>query len=136
MVLEDLFMLGYLITELNRFQYVSVNNQSSVLKGINVGVPQGSILGPLVFLIYVNVLSLSSAKFKFVLFADYTGIVTMGKNIKHVSEIANHELIFISKWYANIKLVLNVIKTQCVYFELSNTNSMTNHPSLSYVQCV
>ena len=85
---------------------MSVNNQSSDLKSINVGLPQGSILDPLLFLIYINNLPLSFAKSKFVLFADNTGIVITGKNIKHVPETAYHELILISKWDANNKLVL------------------------------
>ena len=89
--------------------------------------PRGSILSLLLFLIYINDLPLSSAKSKFVLFADDTGLAIMGKNIKHVSETANHELILNSKWYVNNKLVLNLNKTQCVHFELSNANSMTNH---------
>ena len=58
---------------------MSVNNHSSDLKSINVDVPQGSILGPLLFLIYINELPLSSAISKFVLFADDTGIVIKGK---------------------------------------------------------
>ena len=98
----------------NRFQYVSVNNQSSDLKSIKAGVPQGSILDPLLFLIYINDLPLSSVKSKFVLFADNTGIVITSKNIKHVFETANHELILISKWYVNNKLVILSYQTLIV----------------------
>ena len=54
----------------DRSQYVMLNNFSSSVNTINTGVPQGSILGPLLFLIFINDIVNCSRKFKFVLYAD------------------------------------------------------------------
>ena len=59
----------------NRQQFVSIDNVESSLLNIKCGVPQGSILGPLLFLIYINDIVNSSTVLAFVLFADDTNIV-------------------------------------------------------------
>ena len=56
----------------DRTQYVEVNNESSSLQTILTGVPQGSILGPLLFLIYMNDIPNASNLFTFILYADDT----------------------------------------------------------------
>ena len=58
----------------NRQQYVTFNGIDSTFKNIECGVPQGSILGPLLFLLYVNDISNTSALLSFILFADDTNI--------------------------------------------------------------
>ena len=58
----------------NRKQYVLVNGKDSCYLSVSCGVPQGSILGPLLFLLYINDLSLSSSKLTFYLLADDTNI--------------------------------------------------------------
>ena len=64
----------------DRKQYVYFNGQSSELKEISCGVPQGSVLGPLLFLIYINDLPNISKILKFYLFADDTNIYYEAKN--------------------------------------------------------
>ena len=74
----------------NRTQYVSNNNIASDRMNIACGVPQCSILGPIIFLPYINDLCSTSKILKFVLFADDTNILCTGKNKKEV--ILNYEL--------------------------------------------
>ena len=61
----------------NRKQYVEIEDTKSKMLDISTGVPQGSILGPLLFIIYVNDFALSSEKFKFVMYADDTTLTSM-----------------------------------------------------------
>ena len=56
----------------NRQQYVEIENTKSTTETITTGVPQGSILGPLLFLIYINDLALASTKFSPIMYADDT----------------------------------------------------------------
>ena len=60
----------------NRKQYVEIEDTKSKMLDISTGVPQGSILGPLLFIIYVNDFALSSDKFKFVMYADDTTLTS------------------------------------------------------------
>ena len=70
----------------DRQQYVTVDNYNSQYKSINVGVPQGSVLGPLLFLIYVNDLSSVSEILNPITFADDTNLFLTGSNIHEMSE--------------------------------------------------
>lgn len=75
-----------------RFQYVSVNGHNSNLQPITCGVPQGSVLGHLLFLIYLNDLPNSSEKLLFHLFADDTNIYFSSKNFDLIQTTLNEEL--------------------------------------------
>ena len=97
-----------------RFQYVQFNDSCSSKKNIKTGVPQGSILGPLLFLIYINDLPEISRHIKMVMYADDT---TLYCNLGDLSEdIINTELTKVSEWLAANKLSLNVKKTKCMVF--------------------
>ena len=72
----------------DRQQYVKINNTSSNLKPVTCGVPQGSVLGPLFFIIYINDLANSSKNGLFRIFADDTGIFFSNPNIDILVEIA------------------------------------------------
>jgi hypothetical protein len=74
----------------NRKQFVSFNGKSSSLLEILLGVPQGSILGPILFLIYINDLPLSTL-LKSLLFADDTALLASGSNIETLTEFVNNE---------------------------------------------
>jgi hypothetical protein len=71
------------------------------------GVPQGSILGPLLFLIYINDIYNSSEKLKFYLFADDTNLIYADKNLKSLEIVVNTELSKIHNWLIANKLSLN-----------------------------
>ena len=77
---------------LNKYQYVNYTNTSSDLKLITCGIPQGSILGPLLFLLCINdIASLSSILFS-ILFADVTTLFYSSKNLQKISDVINNEL--------------------------------------------
>ena len=74
-----------------REQFVNVNGHNSLFLPVTCGVPQGSILGPLSFLLYVNDLPNTSSLLTFHLFADDTNIYFSSKNLSHVEANLNNE---------------------------------------------
>ena len=106
----------------NRKQYVSVNGSNSNLLPINCGVPQGSVLGPLLFLIYINDLPNPSKKLTFYLFADDTNIYYESKDLSDLFRIVNEELRLVKKWLDSDKLSLNIDKTNYIIFHSSSIN--------------
>ena len=100
----------------NRKQYVTYNGISSLTKTVKCGVPQGSILGPLLFLIYINDLcSVCTHTFP-ILFADDTNLFSSGKEIEALEANINSELSHISAWLKVNKLSLNIKKTHYMIF--------------------
>ena len=81
----------------NRYQRVVLNAQASSWADVKAGVPQGSILGPLFFLIYINDLS-ENLKSTVKLFAEETSIFHVVKDPNTSAEILNHDLTRISEW--------------------------------------
>ena len=100
----------------DRKQYVFYNGVSSDIKTINCGVPQGSVLGPLLFLIYINDLPNISDKLQFFLFADDTNIYYESKDLKILEKTVNEELKKLSLWLNINRLALNIGKTNFVIF--------------------
>ena len=100
----------------DRKQYVFYNGVSSEIKTITCGVPQGSVLGPLLFLLYINDLPNISEKLDFYLFADDTNIYFESKNLKFLEKTVNEELKKLSTWLNVNRLALNVSKTNFVIF--------------------
>ena len=100
----------------NRKQYIAYNNKSTSFKDITCGVPQGSILGPLLFLIYVNDLPNVSNMLDPIMFADDTNLFFSSSNIKTLFATVNHELEKISLWFIANRLSLNVKKTKYTLF--------------------
>ena len=95
----------------NRKQYTIVNNVSSNIASIKYGVPQGSVLGPLLFLIYVNDISTVIPDNSLKLFADDTNLFLFGKNLSELEQRANCCLEKMDIWFKSNKLSLNVDKT-------------------------
>ena len=99
-----------------RKQYVIYNNHRSEHKNITCGVPQGSILGPLLFLLYINDISNVSSILFSILFADDTNSLASGSNLDQLTETVNEELEKIVVWLAANKLSLNIKKTHFMVF--------------------
>ena len=89
-------------------------------KKINCGVPQGYIIGALLFLIYINDLSTVSEACMSILFADDTNMFLTGKNLKTMATVINEELIRVQEWLHCSKLTLNVLKTHYIIFTSRN----------------
>ena len=83
---------------------------------ISCGVPQGSVLGPLLFVIYINDIHISSAKLSFYLFADDTNLLYADTNLKFLERPVNSELLKDSDWLNANKLTLNAKKSNYVIF--------------------
>ena len=83
---------------------------------ITCGVPQGSVLGPLLFLIYINDFINSSSIFDFHLFADDCNLFYSAKHLQHLEETVNRELGEINTWLCANKPSLNIDKTHFVIF--------------------
>lgn len=84
---------------------------------IKCDVPQGSVLGPLLFLSYVNDIFKSSEKLSFILFADDTNIFYQHEDIKVMTETLNKELNKANLWLQTNKRSLNIKKTNIIIFK-------------------
>lgn len=92
----------------NRQQCSNYNNTLSNLLTITHGIPQGSILGPLLFIIYINDISSVSKLFSFILFADDTSLLAQDYNQDDLLLKINIDLIKIDDWLKANKLSLNI----------------------------
>ena len=107
----------------DRQQYVEINRISSTLLSLKTGVPQGSILGPLPFLIYMNDIPQASSHFKFILYADDTTLFSTIQLQSASDTDINQELIRVHDWLAVNRLSLNVKKTKYIIFHAINKST-------------
>ena len=103
-----------------RKQYVFFNGVSSDVLEISCGVPQGSVLGPLLFLLYINDLPNISEKLSFFLFADDTNLYYESDDLLELEKTMNLELKKLSLWLNVNRLALNIGKTNFIIFRGRN----------------
>ena len=93
-----------------------VNGHESDSLPLTCGVPQGSVLGPLLFLLYANDLTNASSLLTFHLFADDTNIYYSCKNLDDLESKLNHELKIVAEWMKSNRLALSILKTNFILF--------------------
>ena len=106
----------------NRKQFVQMNDTRSLLQPISCGVPQGSILGPLLFIIYINDIVNCSSKLFPILFADDTNVFLSNSNQETLYNEMNCELQKLADWFCVNKLSVNAVKTNFMFFGRKKDN--------------
>ena len=110
----------------NKTQFTSINNPTSETLNVRSGVPQGSILGPLLFLIYINNMHLVTEHANMHHFGDDTSLLYEHKSIKKINQIINFEMKKIVHWVGASKISLNSSKTEIIIFK-SKKNKITKN---------
>ncbi len=111
-------MVSYLS---NRKQYAEIDDSDSDMLNLTTGVSQGSILGPLLFIIYMNDIAQASKLFNFMIYADDTTlsttieIVVRTTNVP-INDILNNEFSMVNNWLKVNKLSLNIKKSKYIFF--------------------
>ena len=116
------WMSSYLV---NRKQVVDVHGTVSSFYNVTCGVPQGSILGPLLFLIYVNDM-VDAVNCRLILYADDSTLIVSGKSIEDIENSLCAEMNSISKWLIDNKLSLHMGKTESILFGNHHKLSLCN----------
>ena len=98
-------------------QYVSINGFNSKLKHISCGVPQGSILGPLLFLIYIDDLNCAIRYCSVHHFVDDRNLLNYNNSVKRINKHFNQDLKNLTDWLNANKICLNVSKTEVFLFK-------------------
>ena len=107
----------------NRQQFVSVNGKDSKTCRLDFGVPQGSILGPLLFVIYINDIPAVSSLAKFILYADDANIILTADSMNEIEEKLCELINVLLEWVDSNGLLLNLKKTVYMLFTRSNVAS-------------
>jgi hypothetical protein len=118
--LDDTSLLLFNSYLSNRYQYVTLEGHESQMSSIKTGVPQGSILGPLLFIVYINDIAKASNFFNTISYADDTTLTGSFNSLKCKPELysdnINSELALVSDWLLANKLSLNIGKTKFMVF--------------------
>ena len=106
----------------NRKQFVDINGTKSDLGTIKMGVPQGSIIGPLLFLIYINDITKSTGLLSAILYADDSTFTTTVQTDDSFNDTINSELEKIHTWLISNRLCLNTTKTKYIIFNRTHSD--------------
>ena len=126
----------------NRQQYTVANGAKSELRQVEYGVPQGSVLGPLLFLIYVNDISASTGENKLRLFADDSNVFVIAKDPATLKTNMIKVILNLCEWFNANKLTINMKKTAYTIFTSNSkvpgslNNIMINGTKVDRVQSV
>ena len=110
-----------------RIQVVDIGGTVSDLNDITCGVPQGSILGPLLFLLYVNDAD-AAVRCKLLLYADDSALLISGKDVSSIEQQLSEEMASLSDWLVDNKLSLHLGKTESILF--GSKRKLKKHSSL------
>ena len=131
-----------------RVFFVSLENFFSEKGQLDYGVPQGSILGPLLFLIYINDIPQALSKCDVYLYADDTSLLFMDKDIEKIEKVLNEEFASLCEWFVDNKLSIHFgeDKTKCILFTKKKKhrglnicydgNSIKEHRAVEYLGCI
>lgn len=110
----------------NRTQYVSLNNTNSSPMNIEFGTPQGSTLGPVLFILYLNDITKLKLHGKIILFADDAALIYSACDVIELNQQMNEDVATLSHWFESNKLTLNRKKTKCMIFTKSSISKNIN----------
>lgn len=105
---------------LDRKQYITIDGITSSIQTNNCGVPQGSVLGPLLYSIFVMSLRLSQLKAQYYTFADDTVLLYSGGNLEELGDTVNEDLEQYHRWLLYNNLKINIDKTKYMLFKQKN----------------
>ena len=111
---------------LNHKQFVNYNGVNSDLQNVVCGVPQGSILGPKLFILYINDICNISQVLELIIFADDTNIFCTGESIAELYKLVSIELRKLYIWFSINKLSLNISKINFMVFGKKYANIICN----------